>query len=50
MVVDEYVKHKFDFVLQVLNKGDYLEDITGITKMMQKIDEGDIDIIELEDT
>ena len=49
MVVEDFMKRKFDFIMPVLSKGDYLEDITGITKMMQQIDEGDVDIIAIDD-
>ncbi len=48
MVLEEYLKRGFDFVLSVMNKSDYLEDITGITKMMKQVDMGEVDIIELE--
>jgi len=48
-VVESYMKDGFDFVMKVLNKGDYLEEITGITKMMKEIDEGAVDIIAIDE-
>lgn len=48
-VVESLKKDRFEFVLQVLNKGSYLEDITGISKMMKEIDEGTIDIIAIDE-
>ena len=48
-MVDEFRSKGFEFVLPVLNKGDYLEDITGITKMMKQVDLGEVDIIEIDD-
>jgi len=48
-VVESLKKDKFEFVMQVLNKSNYLEDITGISKMMKEIDEGIVDIIALDE-
>ncbi|GAB0099226.1 ubiquitin-like modifier-activating enzyme atg7 [Sergentomyia squamirostris] len=46
-ILEEFSKRKIDFILDALNTSKYLEDLTGITEMMQ---ESHGDIIECVDS
>lgn len=37
IIMDEYHKNDFQFILQVLNSSKYLEEVTGLSKMQNEI-------------
>eukprot|EP00826_Nyctotherus_ovalis_P046246 TRINITY_DN5202_c0_g1_i1.p1 TRINITY_DN5202_c0_g1~~TRINITY_DN5202_c0_g1_i1.p1 ORF type:complete len:337 (+),score=97.36 TRINITY_DN5202_c0_g1_i1:677-1687(+) len=47
-VVEGLGKDGFGFVLSALNRGSYLEDVTGITKMMSEVDTGELEVLTID--
>lgn len=45
-IIEEFKKDKEQFLLQACGRPDYLEDLTGITKMMNEVD---LDAVEMLD-
>ena len=48
-VIEEYKANKEEFILKACNKPDYLEDLTGITKMIEKINIDDIECFDMDE-
>jgi ubiquitin-like modifier-activating enzyme ATG7 len=42
-IVESYLEDKQGFVMKACNRPDYLEDLTGITEMLQKVNLDDIE-------
>lgn len=49
IVLEEYNKRGFEFLLQVFNSPNYLEDITGLTKMKKEAEEVEWELAEEDD-
>lgn len=41
-VIDEYKKNGFEFLLKVFNSSKYLEDLTGLTEVLQQATDIDV--------
>lgn len=42
VVIDEYEKKGFEFLLQVFNSSKYLEELTGLKELYEQIDQGQV--------